>query len=83
MSEKKGGGPAAILRPVMLLALVAGGYLWWRAAHQPEGYTGGDVRTTGTIVADHVRLGFRTTGRIQDVMVREGQEIGRRPGRAP
>lgn len=77
MSEKKGGGPAAILRPVMLLALVAGGYLWWRAAHQPEGYTGGDVRTTGTIEADHVRLGFRTTGRIQEVMVREGQEIGR------
>ena len=77
MSDKKGGGPAAIIRPVLLLALVAGGFLWWRAAHQPEDYTGGDVRTTGTIEADHVRLGFRTTGRIQDVTVQEGQKVNR------
>lgn len=77
MSDKKGGGPAAIIRPVLLLALVAGGFLWWRAAHKPEGYTGGDVRTTGTIEADHVRLGFRTTGRIQGVTVQEGQKVNR------
>lgn len=77
MSDKKGGGPAAIIRPVLLLALVAGGFLWWRAAHKPEGYAGGDVRTTGTIEADHVRLGFRTTGRIQGVTVQEGQKVNR------
>ncbi len=64
-----------LIRIVVLLALAAGGWWWWKAAHKPEGYTGGDIRTTGTVEATHVRLGFQVGGRVLEVPVSEGTHV--------
>lgn len=76
MSETKPGGPARMIRPIIILVILAGGSVAiWRATHKPEAYTGGDVRTTGIVESDHVRLGFHISGRIQEVLVEEGQKV--------
>ena len=69
----------AVIRPLLvLLVLGAIGFLIWRNAHRTEGYSGGNVTTTGTIDAVHVQLSFKVAGRLADVPVIEGQEV--RPG---
>jgi RND family efflux transporter MFP subunit len=66
----------AIIRPLVLLFLVGGiAFLIWRNTHRSEGYTGGDVITTGTIDAVHVQLSFKVAGRLADVPVLEGQVV--------
>jgi RND family efflux transporter MFP subunit len=76
MAEKANGSRLRFLRPLLLLAILGGGgYALWRYQHRSEGYTGGDVVTTGTIEAVHVRLGFKVNGRLAEVPVSEGNEI--------
>ena len=76
MAEKT-RGPAALIRPlVMLVVLGAVGFFIWRNATRSEGYTGGDVLTTGTVEAVHVQLGFKVTGRLAEVAVAEGDTVG-------
>jgi HlyD family secretion protein len=73
--------PAAIARPVLILAVLGVvAFLIWRNATRREAYTGGNVETTGTIEAVHVRLGFKITGRIAEIGVSEGTVVA--PGQA-
>lgn len=73
----KGGSPVArILRIVVLLGVLGGsGWLIWREMTKKEGYAGGNVETTGTVDADHVRLAFKVGGRLAAVPVREGDRV--------
>ena len=67
---------SAWIRPVVLLLLLAaGGWGIWKYATRREDYRGGDVRTTGTIEAVQVQLGFRVGGRIAEVSVSEGDRV--------
>ena len=67
---------AAVIRPIVLIAVLAlVGYLVWRHYTHREGYTGGDVITTGTIEAEHVDLAFKVPGRIAEMNVSEGDAI--------
>ena len=76
MAEKKPRSRAALIRPIVLLVVVGGvGFLVWRNATRSEGYTGGDVVTTGTVEAVHVQLSFKVAGRLADVPVVEGTTI--------
>ncbi len=79
MAESKPKGPAAFIRPVLLvmvLGVVA--FFVWRNATRTEGYTGGDVTSTGTVEAVQVQLGFKVAGRLAEVSVAEGSMV--RPG---
>src|SRR5438094_74336 len=79
MAESRKGGVARVVRPIILLLVVGGiGWYAWRRAHRQEGYTGGDIVTTGTVEAVHVRLGFKVSGRISEMPVTEGAQV--RPG---
>jgi len=79
MAEAKPRGAAARIRTIVLLVVVAGiGALIWRQLTRREGYTGGNVVTTGTVQAVHVDLAFKVPGRIADVPVTEGDDV--RPG---
>jgi HlyD family secretion protein len=76
MAEKANGSKKRFLRPLILLVIVGGGgTAIWRYQHRAEGYTGGDVVTTGTIEAVHVRLGFKVAGRLAEVPVSEGNSV--------
>ena len=78
MAEGKNKVPAALVRVLALAALATAGYFIWRYSNRAEGYTGGDILTTGTVEAVHVELGFRVAGRLADVDVAEGAKV--RPG---
>jgi len=60
-----------------VLLVVIGGvsFLVWWQTHRAEGYTGGNVVTTGTVQAVHVDLSFKVPGRIADVEVAEGDAV--------
>src|ERR1043166_6693929 len=76
MAEVKPGGRAGRIRAVVLTVVLAGvAFLVWRQVTRREGYTGGDVVTTGTVQAVHVDLGFKVPGRIADVPVAEGDDV--------
>jgi RND family efflux transporter MFP subunit len=76
MAEKKNGSRLRFLRPLILLVVVGGGgFALWKYQHRSEGYRGGDVVTTGTVEAVHVRLGFKVGGRLADVPVSEGNDV--------
>src|SRR5262245_66295674 len=76
MAEKKNGSRLRFLRPLILLVVVGGGgFGLWKYQHRSEGYRGGDVVTTGTVEAVHVRLGFKVGGRLEDVPVSEGNDV--------
>ena len=68
--------PRAMIRPIVLL-LIAGtiAYFTWRHFTHKEGYTGGDVTTTGTVEADHLDLSFKVSGRLAEVPVDEGAVV--------
>src|SRR5256885_16473756 len=75
MAEAKPKGAAGMIRAVvMLVVLAVVAFFIWRQATRVEGYTGGDVVTTGTVQAVHVDLGFKAPGRIADVPVSEGDD---------
>lgn len=68
--------PAAVVRPIVILLILGTiAYFVWKNATRREDYAGGDVQTTGTIEAVHVRLGFKVTGRIADIPVVEGASV--------
>ena len=76
MAEVKPKGAAARIRAVvMVVVLAVVAFFIWRQATRVEGYTGGDVVTTGTVQAVHVDLGFKVPGRIADVRVTEGDDV--------
>ena len=68
--------PVRTIVLVVIAGLIA--FFIWRNATKKEGYTGGNVVTTGTIEAVHVQLSFKVGGRIADVGVVEGAQV--RPG---
>jgi RND family efflux transporter MFP subunit len=67
---------AAVIRSIVLIVLlgVVGFFVWRHYTHR-EGYTGGDVTTTGTIEAEHVDLAFKVPGRIAVMNVSEGDAV--------
>ena len=75
MAEKKAGPPPAARAVVALLVLGVIVYFVWRNATRREGYTGGDVTTTGTIEAIHIDLAYKVGGRITEVTVAEGDDV--------
>src|SRR5260221_14165070 len=73
MAEAKPRSRAAMIRPIVLLIVLGTiSFFVWRSATRKEGYTGGDVMTTGTIEAVHVDLGFKVSGRLAEGPVAEG-----------
>jgi len=76
MAEAKPRKPTAFIRPaVLVIVLGVVAFFIWRNATRTEGYTGGNVSTTGTIDAVHVQLSFKVSGRIADVPVVEGAAV--------
>src|SRR5262245_64057509 len=76
MAEAKPRGAAKIVRTVIMIVVIAViAFLVWRQATRSEGYTGGDVVTTGTVQAVHVDLSFKVPGRIANVTVSEGDDV--------
>jgi HlyD family secretion protein len=76
MAEKQAKKRTAWIRPVVFLAVLAtAGYFIWRYSTRAEGYTGGEVATTGTVEAVHVQLGFKVGGRLASVDVSEGANV--------
>ena len=73
--NKKAGIPAPVRAGILLLVLGTVGFLVWRNATRHEGYTGGDVTTTGTIEAIHIDLAYKVGGRIAEVSVAEGDDV--------
>jgi RND family efflux transporter MFP subunit len=74
--EKKTPVARRIIRPIVLLLVVGGiAYAFWAYKHRDEGYQGGDIKTTGTVEAVSVDLGFKVAGRIADVPVSEGDRV--------
>ncbi len=79
MAEGKQTRRASTIRSIVLLFLLSSvAYFVWRSLTRREDYAGGDVRTTGTMEAVRVQLGFQVAGRIADVPVSEGDRV--RPG---
>jgi len=72
---KKAGVPAPVRVGILLLVLGTVGFLIWRNSTRHEGYTGGDVTTTGTIEAIHIDLAYKVGGRIAEVSVAEGDDV--------
>ncbi|HET7497294.1 MAG TPA: efflux RND transporter periplasmic adaptor subunit [Candidatus Eisenbacteria bacterium] len=76
MAEKAAPSRAKRIRGlILLLVIVGGGIAIWKYQHRREGYTGGDVVTTGTVEAVQVSLGFKVPGKIADVPVNEGDRV--------
>src|SRR5262245_44330793 len=75
MAEGKKKGAPPLVRVVVLAVLATAGYFIWRDSTRAEGYTGGDIQTTGTVEAVHVQLGFRVGGRLAGVDVAEGAAV--------
>jgi RND family efflux transporter MFP subunit len=78
MAEGKRGVPVAVRVAIVLVVLATATYFIWRYATRSEGYTGGDITTTGTIDAIHLELGYKVAGRLASVPVTEGDNV--RPG---
>jgi RND family efflux transporter MFP subunit len=64
------------IRLIVLLLVIGGiGYAIWSYKHRKEGYTGGNVITTGTVEAVQVSLGFKVPGKLAEVPVTEGDRV--------
>ena|SRR5580765_4915465 len=74
-SNSRHSRAAAMGRIALLVVLALVGFLVWRHYTHHEGYTGGDVTTTGTIEAEHVDLAFKVPGRIAEMNVTEGDAV--------
>ena len=67
-------GRARIIAPILVLALIAGGgYYWWNARSATAGAQ--DLSGSGTIEAEDVVVTSEVAGRVQSLMVDEGQEV--------
>src|SRR4029078_749988 len=65
---------AKIMGPILLLALLAGGGYWWwnqRAGASAASRLSG----SGTIEAEDVLITSEVSGRVQSLLVEEGQEV--------
>jgi RND family efflux transporter MFP subunit len=64
------------VRLIVLLLVIGGiGYAIWSYKHRNEGYTSGNVTTTGTVEAVQVSLGFKVPGKLAEVPVTEGDRV--------
>ena len=65
---------ARIVGPILLLALLAGGgYWWWNQRASAAG--AGSLSGSGTIEAEDVLITSEVSGRVQSLLVDEGQEV--------
>ena len=65
---------ARIVAPILLVALLAGGGLWWwnRSA---SAAAAAQLSGSGTIEAEDVLVTSEVSGRVQALLVDEGQEV--------
>ncbi len=64
------------IRAIVLFLVVGGiAFAIWSYQHRKEGYTGGNVTTTGTVEAVQVSLGFKVPGKLAEVPVSEGDRV--------
>src|SRR5436190_1243516 len=71
VESKRAGVPVGVRVVVLTLVIGTIAYFVWRSATRTEGYTGGDVTTTGTIDAIHVQRRYKVGGRVASVPVTE------------
>jgi multidrug resistance efflux pump len=65
---------ARIIGPILLLALLAGGgYWWWNQSASANGASA--LSGSGTIEAEDVLITSEVSGRVQALLVDEGQEV--------
>ncbi|MEP7188511.1 MAG: biotin/lipoyl-binding protein, partial [Roseiflexaceae bacterium] len=65
---------ARIIGPILLLALLAGGgYWWWNQSVSANGAS--TLSGSGTIEAEDVLITSEVSGRVQSLLVDEGQEV--------
>ena len=65
---------AKIIGPILVLALlVGGGYWWWSQRANAAG--AGALSGSGTIEAEDVLITSEVAGRVQSLLVDEGQEV--------
>lgn len=65
---------ARMIAPIVVLALIAGGgYYWWNARNATA--SAQDLSGSGTIEAEDVVVTSEVAGRVQSLMVDEGQEV--------
>jgi multidrug resistance efflux pump len=65
---------ARIIGPILLLALLAGGgYWWWNQSASAAGAS--TLSGSGTIEAEDVLITSEVSGRVQSLLVDEGQEV--------
>src|SRR5215213_7549853 len=65
---------ARIIGPILLLALLAGGgYWWWNQSASANGAS--TLSGSGTIEAEDVLITSEVSGRVQSLLVDEGQEV--------
>jgi len=76
MAGAKPKGPIALIRPILLLAVLGVvAFFIWRNATRREDYSGGDIITTGTIEGVNIELSFKVPGRLASVDVTEGADV--------
>lgn len=61
-----------ILPIVLILAIAAGGWLWWRQNHAPDS---GELNLYGNVDIRQVALAFDGTGRIVELKAEEGDTV--------
>src|SRR6266545_3518964 len=65
---------ARIIAPILLLALLAsGGYWWWN--QRADAASSRTLSGSGTIEAEDVLITSEVSGRVQSLLVDEGQEV--------
>ena len=65
---------ARIIGPILLLALLAGaGYWWWN--QRASAANAATLSGSGTIEAEDVLITSEISGRVQSLLVDEGQEV--------
>ncbi|MFN8569507.1 MAG: biotin/lipoyl-binding protein [Kouleothrix sp.] len=63
-----------IIAPLLVVALLAaGGYWWWSGRATAAG--AGSLSGSGTIEAEDVLITAEVSGRVQELLVDEGQEV--------
>ena len=64
-----------IIGPVLLVAVLVGGGLWWWSRGASASSAAGALSGSGTIEAEDVLITAEVAGRVQDLLVEEGQQV--------
>jgi HlyD family secretion protein len=68
-------GRARIIGPIVLLALLAGSGFWWWSQRANASTAGAALSGSGTIEAEDVLVTAEVAGRVESLLIDEGQEV--------